>query len=293
MGLGADVAAFRNLRRRLALDDGLSIIGVAIASFLILIALAPAASLFTATTVASVSGQARVFASNIATQVVEADRSLASNDFSSFIYNYWYLPKTNSNAPLLPTVICSKGGGTSASPCIVNSNGLGAPFTVTQIASWSSSSSSTPSTLDLSVTVTWTVGGNQGSVAVQSAVADPSWITANPQKLYQFSTSENPRSWLPSTTTGCDSSTLHVFSSASVSAYAILVFQNSDSATWAYLGQVPGSELTGSPSSVSFLMNNDAYYAGTQVDSIGGVAFVSGSTTVNCYLNNGTSVPGS
>ena len=263
--------AFRELRRRLALDDGLSIIGVAIASLIILVSLIPAASLFTATTVTSVSGQARVIASNIATQVVEADRSLLANGFSEFEYQYWYLPNQSNpyggtNPDPIPPGICTSGTGLSGSPCQVQTAGLGEPFTVSQVISWVPSGS--PTALSLSATVSWGTGSGAGTSVVSTTVSLPSWLMVNPKKIY--------------TASSCSPTPNGFATSGQVQAYAVFNFQNQDSSSLASLGQVPVAGMSGA----QFLLNQDAVYGTVQVDTISGVAFTSGSASVYCSMPN-------
>ncbi len=264
-GLGADVAAFRNLRHRLALDDGLSIIGVAIASLIMLVSLIPAASLFTAATVTSVSGQARVIASNIATQVVEADRSLLANNFSGFEYNYWYLTNgskfsnISSGSYPIPPGICPSGttlpsGGTSA-PCSAQSSGLGEPFTVSQNINWVTAGSSW--TLEIDAMVSWGSGAGAGSVDVRTSVNAPSFLMADPNKSYSLSSLCTSMTGFPTT--------------GQVQAYAV----SSDSSNLASLGQVSASDI--GTSGLLFLLNND-----TSFDTPSGVAFTNGSKTAYC-----------
>ncbi len=244
------MAAFRKLRRRLALDDGLSIIGVAIASLIILVSLIPAASLFTAATVTSVSGQARVIASNIATQVVEADRSLLANDFSAFLYQYWYLPNQNSfmlsSSTLLGKVspgICTNGGeGTLSSPCQVQTAGLGEPFTVSQTIGWSTTSGTTNS-LSIDATVSWGSGTGSGSVDVRTQIAAPS-------SAYNFSSTTDStllKVELPTSPTSFPTS-------GQVSAFALNTDSNPSSAL--FLGSMPAQEVIDLP---YFFVNNDNY----------------------------------
>lgn len=269
IGLGACVEAFRELRHRLALDDGLSIIGVAIASVIILVSLIPAASLFTASTVTSVSGQARVIASNIATQVVEADRSLLANDFSGFEYQYWYLPNSGNpfagtNPDPIPPGICTTGGS-AGSPCLVQTAGLGEPFTVSQAISWVPSGS--PTALEIDATVSWGVGPGAGSAVVSTKVAPPSWLMVNPKRVYTVSSCFPVPAGFPV--------------SGQVQAFAVFSFQGLDTTNLANLGQFP----VGNMSNAQFLLNQDAVFGGNQVDSISGVAFNSGSLSVYCPMS--------
>ncbi len=270
--------AFRELRRRLALDDGLSIIGVAIASLIILVSLVPAASLFTASTVTSVSGQARVIASNIATQVVEADRSLLANDFSAFEYQYWYFPNKSSpysgtNPDPIPPGICTTGLGSAGSPCQVETAGLGEPFTVSQGISWVPSTS--PVALEIDATVSWGTGPGAGSVVVSTKVAPPSWLMVGPKDLYTVSPSS------------CTSTPTGFPTTGEVQAFAVFSFSGTDNTNLANMGQFP----VGSMSQAQFLLNQDAVYGGNTVDSISGVAFNSGSLSVFCTVNH-TSLSG-
>ena len=261
------------------MDDGLSIIGVAIASLIILVSLIPAASLFTAATVTSVSGQARVIASNIATQVVEADRSLLANDFSGFEYQYWYLPNVSNpfagaNPDPIPPGICTSGNtGAPVSPCLVLSAGLGGHFTVSQNVSWVPVNDMTA--LEIVASVEWTIGSSAGSVHVKTQVAAPSSVAA------LSSNSGDPRLLtltepLPAVfpTTG------------QVSVYAVNSDGSGDSYPTAFLGTLPAQQVKNYP---YFLVNNDNYdiaFTWGPSGGLGSGGLLCSSTSTVCQLTS-------
>ncbi len=150
-------------------DDGLTIIGVMIAVALMVVALIPASSLLDSTTIISSNSQDRVIASHLATQILEADRTLAANSFTYFADTFVPLSgKTNS----IPSVI--------PNPYI--QSGTGVQFTSTQTLSWLSIPPVTGSTppyqypdlLQLTATVRWgqgTLAG--GTVTVSTQLSAP------------------------------------------------------------------------------------------------------------------------
>ena len=134
-------------------DDGMSIIGVVIASFLILLTLIPAADLIENTLAVSSNNQRRVVAANLATQQMETIRAQAQGNFSTLLSNY--------------SITGTSASSSASSTITINQ----VAYNVDTTLSWSSSNfaqggcssnftsgysaSTIPPVLEASVVVTW------------------------------------------------------------------------------------------------------------------------------------------
>ena len=149
---------------------------------------------------------------------------------------------------------------------MVQTAGLGEPFTVSQAISWVPSGS--PTALEIDATVSWGVGPGAGSAVVSTKVAPPSWLMVNPKRVYTVSSCFPVPAGFPV--------------SGQVQAFAVFSFQGLDTTNLANLGQFP----VGNMSNAQFLLNQDAVFGANQVDSISGVAFNSGSLSVYCPMSH-------
>ncbi len=153
-------------------DDGMSIIGVVIASVLILLTLIPAADLIENTLAISSDNQHRVVAANLATQQMEQIRAQAQGNFSTLLSNYSITASTAS----------------ASSSSTVNVGQMN--YTVKTTLSWSSSNfaqggcssnfssgysaSSTPPVLEAAIAVTWPNQRLSQPVTLSEALNAPS-----------------------------------------------------------------------------------------------------------------------
>ena len=152
-------------------EDGLSIIGVVIASLIIMLALIPAAALLESTLAVSADNQHRVVAANLATQQMETIRNdIATQTFSTWLQGTGLTTSTSSAslAPITQTVgsiTYTVNTGLSWSPGNFQTGGCSA---VTATASQA------PPLLEVAIKVTWPNERLATPVSLVSSINAPS-----------------------------------------------------------------------------------------------------------------------
>ena len=146
------MASPQRLHRPRQGDDGLSIIGVVIASFIIMVALPPAASLLQATIAVSGDNQHRVVAANLATQQLEKVRNqIAVQGFANWVTSYGLSSTTNS----APVSTLSQTVGTTAYSVATNIAWSVGAFQTGGCASVTAEATAAPPLLEVFIKVTW------------------------------------------------------------------------------------------------------------------------------------------
>ena len=146
------MASYQRLHRSRRGDEGLSIIGVVIASFIILVALAPAASVLEATIAVSGNNQHRVVAANLATQQMETIRSQISQQTFAVWVKAYGPTGTAASVPLTPI---STLVGTTNYSVATNLSWTAGNFQTGGCSSVTATAASVPPLLQVDVTVSW------------------------------------------------------------------------------------------------------------------------------------------